>query len=97
MSSKKVLWNMHKVSSGPLLSDHIFCSIQIPMILLVDSEGSDQTAVHSEGPNQTAWMCRLIWAIPVHVCPDMFLRATAQIVLIFAQFISETNLNISAN
>ena len=23
----------------------------------------------SEGPDQTVWMCRLIWAFAVHICP----------------------------
>ena len=36
----QIILRMHKISPGPLLSIHIFCSIQ----WLSDSEGPDQNA-----------------------------------------------------
>ena len=49
---------MCKLSSGPLLS---IDTCNIKMILLVDSEG----------PDQTARMRRLIWAFTVRICPTI--------------------------
>ena len=34
--------------------------------------------VNSEGPEQTAWMRRLIWAFAVCICPKTFLHGAAQ-------------------
>ena len=54
----QIILHMHKVPSGPMLSSHTFCN-KYPMILLVDSEG----------PDQTAPVCRLISAFAARICP----------------------------
>ena len=53
----QIILHMHKVSSGPLLYIHAFCSIQYN--LLVDNEG----------PGQTEQIRRLIWASDQHRFP----------------------------
>ena len=53
-SNIQIILRMRKVSSGPLLAIYVFCNIQW---LFADSEG----------PDQTAHLCSLIWAfMPAH-------------------------------
>ena len=37
--------------------------------------------VDSEGPDQTAQMCRLVWAFALRICPKTFSHGMAQIVV----------------
>ena len=52
-----IILHMPKVSAGHLLSIETFYT-KYPIILFADSEG----------PDQTAWMRRLIWAFTVCIC-----------------------------
>ena len=62
---------------GPALHSYI---PQCPVILLVDSEG----------PNQTAWMCRLIWTSAVCIHPKTLFLMT-QPILTTEQWASRVN------
>ena len=65
-AKNQIILRMRKVSSRPFtLHSYI---LWYPMILLADSDG----------PDQTAWMRRLIWAFAVRMCPkDTFLHGAA--------------------
>ena len=58
---------------GPITDFGVYYILQYLLILYVDSEG----------PDQNVYMCSLIWAFAVRICPaGTFSHGTAQIFLI---------------